>query len=179
MSGVLEAAPMSRRQLEDLGWAMRKLVGADQDPWFPVAHVIEKSLPALFGEDFAFEIWSRREMGEDQHAFASVDEKLLVLREDVYEGLIAHRGRDRMTAVHELAHLILHPSPRLSRRMTSAPITAFRDPEWQAKCLAGAIMMPAAMMKDAKSLREVTAEFGVSVAAAAYRANRQLGMSLR
>lgn len=176
MIGYLEAKPISRAELEELGWRFRVLVGADADRWLPVERIVEHSLPKLLGDEYCFEVRPTQEMGT-RHGLTEVGGKRLVLREDVYDGLVRGHGRDRMTAVHEIAHLILHPEPLLSRRLEAGRPPAYRDPEWQAKCLAGTIMMPHRMVGGLTSVSQIAAEFGVSGDAAAYRA-KQLRMEV-
>jgi hypothetical protein len=171
-----EAAPISRRELEDIGWKVREVLGFTEHRWLPVAHVIEHMLPQIYGEDFAFRVGLMSEMGSN-HGYADPDQRELVLREDVYDGLVEGRGRDRMTGVHETSHLILHPGNRLFRTMREERPPAFRDPEWQAKCLAGTIMMPVRMLDRCNSRLQIAREFGVSDDAAATRL-KQIGRML-
>jgi IrrE N-terminal-like domain len=163
-----EAAPVSRVDLEDVGVRIRRLLGYTEKKWLPVPHIIEHALPQLFGDDFAFRVAEPEELGAD-HGYADPDSKELVLRADVYAGMIEGRGRDRMTGMHEVSHLFLHPRSRLFRRMREEPPPVFRQVEWQAKCLAGATMMPAQLLAACSSVREVAKEFGVSMDAADYR----------
>jgi hypothetical protein len=171
-----EASPISRAELEDIGWRFRRLLGFTAERWLPVPHIIEHMLPQLFGDTFVFRVGEHSEMGTN-HGFADPDSGELVLREDVYDRLIDDCGRDRMTAIHETAHLILHRSKRLYRRMREGPPPPFRDPEWQAKCLAGIIMMPIPLLDECVTIREIVDDFGVSEGAATTRL-RQLGRIL-
>jgi hypothetical protein len=171
-----EAAPINRRELEIVGWQVRELFGCTSDCWLPVPHIIEHMLPELFDGDFVFRVGEHRELGSN-HGYADPDGHELVLREDVYEGLVKGRGRDRMTAVHEMSHLFLHPKQRLYRRMGEEPPLPFRDPEWQAKCLAGTTMMPEQLLDGCKTVNEIVDRFGVSEQAARYRL-KQTGRTL-
>jgi hypothetical protein len=176
MQAFQEAAPISRAELEDIGWRVRSLLGYTEDRWLPVPHIIEHTLPQLYGDDFTFRVGEMDEL-RGNHAYADPDSCELVLREDVYERMVDGQGRDRMTAIHEWAHLILHPERRLYRRMREEPPPPFRDPEWQAKCLAGTIMMPIPLLEGCRSIRQIIEDFGVSEDAARYRL-KQLGRSL-
>ena len=176
MQQFLEASPVSRAQLEALGLPFRRFVGCETDRYLPVERIIEHSLPTIIGDEYVLDVLDADEMGS-RHGYMQVSQRRLALRADVYEGVVEGRGRDRMTAIHEVAHLILHPDRSLSRTMSSVRPPAYRDPEWQAKCLAGAIMMPAPLMLGMTSVRTIGAEFGVSPDAAAYRA-KQLRMEV-
>jgi hypothetical protein len=177
MTGIFqEASPISRAGLEDIGWRIRELLGFTKERWLPVPHIIEHMLPQLYGDDFVFRVEEIADMGEN-HGFADPNGCELVLRADVYDGLVDGRGRDRMTAIHEMSHLILHRQNRLFRRMREEPPPAFRDPEWQAKCLAGTTMMPIRLLEGSKTVSQIVEEFGVSDIAATYRL-RQIGWRL-
>jgi Zn-dependent peptidase ImmA (M78 family) len=171
-----EASPISRAELEELGWKVREILGLTKEKWLPVPYILEHSLTELYGDDFAFEVKTMNEMGAN-HGYADPNQRELILREDVYDGMVLGRGRDRMTGVHEMSHMILHPGNRLFRRMREEKPPPFRDPEWQAKCLAGTTMMPIRMLERAKSIRGVARDFGVSEDAAKTRV-RQLGQQL-
>lgn len=176
MHAFQEAAPISRAEIEDIGWRVRSLLGYTEDRWLPVAHIIEHTLPGLYGDEYAFRVAEIEEMGGN-HGYADPDSCELVLREDVYKRMVDGHGRDRMTALHEWSHLILHPRRRLYRRMRADPPPAFRDPEWQAKCLAGTIMMPVGLLDGCHSIGQIMEDFGVSEDAAGYRL-KQLGRRL-
>ena len=107
METFQEASPINRAQLDDIGWRVRELLEFTTHRWLPVPHILEHMLPTLYGEDFAFRVGFFAEIGSN-HGFADPDNLELVLREDVYEGLVDGCGRDRMTAIHETSHLILH-----------------------------------------------------------------------
>jgi len=167
-----EAAPISTRELEQVAVRVRELLGYTGIRRLPVAQIIEHALPTWFGDDFEFRVGTRAEMGTN-HGHADPFRHELVLREDVYEGMITGVGRDRMTAIHEFSHLVLHGHGRLYRRLAPSRPPPFRCPEWQAKCLAGAIMVPASMI-DCRTwgAHQIAQEFGISVPAAEYRVNQ-------
>lgn len=171
-----EAAPVSRADLEHIASRFRTLLGYSEDRWLPIPHIIEHALPKWYGDSFTFRVAEADEMGSN-HGYADPDGQELVLRADVYDRMVEGYGRDRMTGMHETSHLILHTQRRLFRRMREESPPPFRQPEWQAKCLAGAIMMPASMLTGCTTVREVVEEFGVSDVAARYRL-KQLGRSL-
>ena len=163
-----EATPVSLADLEAFGWRIREFSGCTEDRWFPVSHFIEPGLQKLIGDNYSFEVHEIEDLG-DRHGFAVPDDKLIALRLDVYHGVQENRGRDRMTAMHEVAHLFLHTKTTLSRRMSHAPPPPYRDPEWQAKCLAGIILVPARMVPQDFDALRVTREFGISMDAAEIR----------
>jgi len=79
------------------------------------------------------------------HAKTIIDEKTVLLRQSVYDGACLKSGRDRMTIAHEIAHVAIHGQNPLALNRDfdqDRPIRAFEDPEWQAKCWSGELMMP-------------------------------------
>jgi len=109
-------------------------------------------------------------MGND-HGRTFPDQKRIILREDVYEGLTEDSYRDRFTAAHEFAHLLLHTETRLSRRPVSVPLKRYENPEWQANRLGAALLMPSGFFRKCKSVQEASARFGVSRDAVRIRAD--------
>lgn len=173
-----EAPGMTLAQIGASSSRFRELLGLDE-PFLPVIQVLEK-MHVVFGEDASFEVAEAAHMGTN-HALADPDAKTIWIREDVYEGLHSHSGRDRMTVMHEMAHLILHPGMAFARRMSLRPPDPWRDPEWQAKAWAGAVMMPHKYGNRILQMRAdiVAREFGVSVAAAETRQKQLLRLLSR
>jgi len=65
----------------------------------PIAKILEILPQVLPG--FRLEVCDKAELGND-HGQTYPDERLIKLREDVYDGMHRNRGRDRFTAAHEL-----------------------------------------------------------------------------
>ena len=82
-------------------------------------------------------------------------------------------GRDRMTIMHEICHYITlcQLNFTLARSFEQDEIPVFCDPEWQAKCLAGEIMMPADKIYDMNP-DEVSEKCGVSWPAAVFQLSK-------
>ena len=89
------------------------------------------------------------------------------IKESVYEGACNGEGRDRMTIAHEIGHYftLCFCGFRLERNFSGGKIPAFRDPEWQAKCFAGELMVPAHRVKGMDAY-EIADQCGVSYDAA-------------
>lgn len=103
----------------------------------------------------------------------------ILLSEELWNDLMYHGTRERMarsTVIHEVCHALLHvpivrrrlnsadPERLLLARQTRGSLPAYRDPEWQAWALCGAIMMPVKTMKLVlhRSPREIATLYGVN-----------------
>lgn len=101
------------------------------------------------------------------------DKYIIKIKESVYERACNGSGGDRMHIMHEMSHYIL------IEEYDFKPITARsygdicvrykpRSIEWQAKALAGEIMMPYELTKG-MSAKEISRKCGVSIDAAKMR----------
>lgn len=160
------APPMSRANIEAGTMAFRKLLGLTE-PFLDVARLLEYALEGI-APGFTFEVLDKEIMGV-RHGQMDPGKRTVALRLDVYEGLIAHRGRDRFTACHEIGHAVMHGG-RLNRLAPGLKPAPYRDPEWQANTFASALLMPAHMMAVVGSIEDAAEEFGVTEEAARVRA---------
>ena len=161
----LEAPPLSQENLEATTWAVRQLLGLTS-PFLPVIDVIEFGLGSL-APGFHYDVATSLELG-DRHGAVDSEKRILYLREDVYQGILDGRGRDRFTGCHELGHVLLHGGT-LNRVMHDQRTAPYRNPEWQANTFAGAILMPKRFVVGLRSVRDVCQIFGVSRDAAEVR----------
>ena len=162
---------VSRRQIRARALDFRALFGLEREARFPVVEVLEALHCRVAG--FHFEVVGMGELHDPRaHAETDILGCCIRLREDVYERACEGRGRDRLTIAHEMGHLVLH-NPRgirLYRSFGGRPVEAYRDPEWQASCFAGELLVPKCLvagMGAAKAARLC----GVSYDAAAYQLN--------
>ncbi len=171
-----QCTPLSRRQIRAFAHQIRQTLHLESQLYFPVENFLEVLHELVGDPDFYFEVipdedW---ELSPDVHAFYNVDEHCIFIRESVYEGAANGCGRDRMTIVHECAHVILLQSSGISlTRSFSDNIPAYRDPEWQAKCLAAEIMIPFDLT-DGMTAREISLRCGVSKEAASYQLKKRI-----
>lgn len=163
---MFQAPPMKREYLESVTWALRRALGLT-DPFLPVPHLVEFGLPRI-AKGYEFTVETRASMG-NLHGAVDPMARTLALREDVYEGMIDNRGRDRFTACHEIGHAVLHPHT-LNRVRPGERVITYCDPEWQANSFASALLMPRHLVAVAGSIAEIVDEFGVSEDAAKVRA---------
>jgi hypothetical protein len=153
------AAPLSRFRIRQCAELVRRMAVNDA-PWFDVVGFVEKKLPDL-DDSFTFAVDERLPL--DTHACTEIADRSILVRPEIYDRAVMGMGRDRMTIAHELGHLLLHSELRLMRRMSAAPIEAFRDPEWQAKCFAGELLISRRLYPNNKDPEEAADLFGVSV----------------
>lgn len=157
--------------LRQLAKEIRKLFGIERVLYFPIIQVLE--LIHLLDDEAHFEIVDAAELEKGEHAVTDITTKTILIREDVYEGACRGNGRDRMTIAHEFAHFITLCvcGFRLARRFDNVKIPSYQDPEWQAKCLAGELMIDCDLIKGL-SVDEITEKCGVSLPAAKYQLSK-------
>ena len=139
--------------------------------YFSIVEVLE--MLHKFDEDAHFEVVEADELEENEHAVTDIITKTIKIRSDVYEGACNGVGRDRMTIAHEFAHFITLCvcGFRLARSFGDVDIPPYRDPEWQAKCLAGELMIDSDLVKGMSS-SEVSEKCGVSFDAADFQLSK-------
>lgn len=111
-------------------------------------------------------------------AFTIPEEKVVILREDVYAKLHANHVFGRSTVVHELSHLALAHHLTLHRGAVLGQHKFYEDSEWQAKALTAALMMPKEAALAAKSPQELAEMCGTSVESSTYRIKTLIKLNL-
>jgi Zn-dependent peptidase ImmA (M78 family) len=165
---VIIAEPVQRIKLRKIAYVVREWAGCKNELYFPVMPFLEHKMPLLFS-GFHHEIMPKSYFPTDIHGETDVKEQVVRIREDVYLGAIQGMGRDRMTVTHEVGHYILLVAKglKLYRSFAGLKIEAFRDPEWQAKALAGEILCPYHLI-GGMSAPQIASACGVSDEAAGY-----------
>jgi hypothetical protein len=142
-----------------------------------MAWILEHALPR-FGIDYFYE--PEYVMGAAE-ALVLPEDDAIVLREDIYKGLLRGEPHTRFTLAHEIGHLWLHerpgPSAALFHAEPSRAHGPLEDAECQADCFAAEFLMP---VSELIRLRPLTAaglalRYGVSFQAALLRV-RELKM---
>jgi Zn-dependent peptidase ImmA (M78 family) len=131
---------MSTDAIRKFAEKVRSVFVEDNKIEFPIMNVIEFKLEMIF-DGFYLDVREKEAMGEDEgRLIVSGKGTALALREDIYIGAWAGKGRDRFTACHELGHLLMHRSVTMPR-MREDTDKIFVDAEWQADTFAGTLLM--------------------------------------
>jgi hypothetical protein len=130
--------------------------------------VLEQTLPKA-GYNFMVEEESDL---RDCAAFTIPERGIVVLREDVYDGLDDDNVFSRSTVIHELSHIVLEHAVTLHRGAMLGQHEFYEDSEWQAKALTAAVMMPIDVCQKARSAHELAQLCGTSAQSASYRIDR-------
>lgn len=157
----VSAEPLSRKNIRKITMRLRKLLGFENELFFPIVHFIEWVI-ADPESGMDFEILTKEEM-QDTYGTTNTGSNKMRIREDVYEGAIKGNPRDRFTLCHELGHYFLHQPESISYARGNIP--AYRNPEWQANTFAAELMAPYDLVKN-MSANEIAEKCGMSRQAA-------------
>ena len=157
--------PKSRQELRELTLILRKYLNLENEKYFPITELLDV-LAEIF-DNFSYEVVEDNELPPGTHADTNASTGHIRIKESVYEGACNGNGRDRMTIAHELGHYftICFCGFKFERNFTNKKVAAYRDPEWQAKCFAGELLIPAHLMVGC-SIEESVDKCGVSYDAA-------------
>ena len=163
--------PKSRCDLRDLANLLREKLGLQNCLYFPIVEILDV-FTEVFSPKFNYEIVDDNELPENTHADTDILSGLIRIKESVYNGACEGKGRDRMTIAHELGHFftLCLCDFKLRRNFKPEECPPYRDPEWQAKCFAGELLVPAHLVKNLSS-RQIAKQCGVSVDAAKIQYN--------
>lgn len=162
------APPLTIREIEEIATQVRNDLGFSASAKIPMAVVLEHVLPDLI-EGYEFRVDDAGVLGRAE-AITDGYRPIITFGASAYSELAKDRPRARMTAAHELGHLLLHTGRTgfaLLRERDSR-----LDPEKQADAFAAAFLMPATEFKAVKSINDAMKKFGVSLDAALFRARK-------
>lgn len=132
----------SRKDLRNLARVLRKTLRLENILYFPVVELLD--IMTIIFPDFSYDIVPDDELPINRHADTDIRTGHIRIKETVYLRACKGEGRDRMTITHEMSHYftLYFCEFKLERNFNHRQIPAYRDPEWQAKCLAGELMVP-------------------------------------
>ena len=166
------AQAVSREELRQLAYVIRNRFCYLDDWKVPVDRMLDQMCDTF--EDFSYEVVPDEEW-EDRtsHAETDIIEGTIRIRESIYIRACDGHGRDRMTIAHEIAHYILIcvMGVKLCSRKGKV-LLCYNDPEWQAKCLAGELLIPYYKLKELHEIPSaavIQERCGVSPEAAEYQ----------
>ena len=165
-----QVKPLSRSDIRNLTLTLRKKLGLQDHPYFPVIEFLEKWMPEVLFPEFNFEYVAESEMGSAE-GLTIPEENVIRIREDVYMAAMRDEGRARFTIAHEIGHYVMHrhQTPCFARANVSLP--AYMDSEWQANTWAGELLMPYYLTKG-MTIYEIKEKCKVSESAATYQLSK-------
>ena len=168
MSGLM-MPPLTLEEIREKVRSIRKIFGLSEDGYVDIVKVFE-SLPD-YGVDI--EIDAIEDM-DNKHGQTYPAKPKIVIREDIYERACEGYGRDRLTIAHEIGHLFLHGTDKISlaRVEKECAVPTWCDPEWQANAFAGELLAPFRFIKDL-SIPDIQVKYGVSATAAKVQKTRR------
>lgn len=157
--------PKSRAEIRAYAHEFRKYLKLDKHLYFPIVELLDIMSDIFYG--FSYEIVDDNELPLNVHADTDITKGHIRIKESVYDGACNGEGRDRMTIAHEIGHyfLIYYCGFRLERNFDGKELRSFEDLEWQAKCFAGELLIPAHLVGDLTP-EEISEKCGVSFDAA-------------
>lgn len=158
----------SRKNLRECAYEFRKIFNFDDVLYFPIVEVLD-FMPEIF-DGFSYEIVEDCTFSKDIHADTDIMAQHIRIKESVYEGACNGIGRDRMTIAHEIGHYFTMCicGFKLQRNFGKRKTRTYQDPEWQAKCFAGELMIPAHLI-NSMDANEIADKCGVSHEAANFQ----------
>lgn len=156
----------TRKQLRTLARIVRETLHLENAVWFPIIELLDV-LTVVFPK-FNYEIVEDDELPEFIHADTDIISGNIRIKESIYNGACDGNGRDRMTIAHEICHFLMLCSLGFRIQRSFGKPKPCEDPEWQAKCMAGELMIDK-RLADGMSPLEISKKCGVSIDAAEYQ----------
>jgi Zn-dependent peptidase ImmA (M78 family) len=161
--------PQSREDFRKFAKGIRRKYGYENELYFPIEELFDQM---SLDFDFDYQLCPDSEFKENEFAYTAVNENKMYFRTSLFENAMKRDGFGRMTLAHELEHLLAFKLFGIQLyRKTSPNDKAYKDPEWQAKCFAGELLMDYEMTEGMSTL-EIVKNCKVTLDAARYRAKK-------
>lgn len=167
-----QTRPITREEIRKYAQIFRKFFEYDEISSFDPIRELDRIHSVM--NDVSYEVVADDELPKNVPAVCELDVDgrfVIKIKETVYLGAVAGIGGYRMDITHEIAHAFLYKlgyRPIMNRSFRNNTIPAYKSSEWQAKALAGEIMIPFEASKGMDE-KEKMDTFHVSFAAASYR----------
>lgn len=157
----------SERQIESFAGMVRAELGVAPDERLAMLPILEFAIDEMVPDAYLTVLPDRELNGAE--GCTGHDEPVITLSAGTYASLVRGNARARMTAAHELGHLLMHYGQPVYMYRTRSKDRRF-NPEWQAEYFAGALLMPRQALVKFRTVSKVMEAFGVSRGAALRRA---------
>ena len=159
------AKPISRKNIRSYVDFIRKITKTEKVLYFPVVDFVELILPQIL-DNFQYEICSINEMPNKCGETFPYECKIKI-REDIYLKAINGDGFARYCVAHEVGHMLINDidSISLCKLENGEKLKAYKDPEWQADCFAGELLMYYPLVKNFNE-HQIEIKCGVTARAA-------------
>lgn len=163
--------PKKREEIKEVAKWFRARYKTENCLWFPAVEIMDIF---CIDNNVSFDIVSDEEMDDNILADTDIFNNVIRIKESVYNKACSGDGLSRMTIVHEMGHFVLlkifgFKLNRISKN-NNINISTCMDPEWQAKCFAGEVMIDDKLTEN-MSIKEIVDKCGVSYPAARYQYN--------
>lgn len=162
----------SRKELERRAERVRADFGLKPDDRVDMAKLMDFGLIGLI-DGYEMHVAENATLGAAE-AVTDLLKPVVTFSARTYDALCRGDARARMTAAHELGHLMLHSGQPVGLAFSRRDDPQI-DPERQADVFAAAFLMPERAFRKIRSIEAAMTRFGVSRDAACCRA-RQLGL---
>lgn len=141
MERIFKSDPISRNDIRKLTTKIRNLTGTESKLFFDIIRFTEIILHRIIS-DFEFEVACKEDMPNLCGVEYPAAHKIKI-REDIYSKALKGDGFARFSIAHEVGHLFLNDISSISLCMIEPgkKLKAYEDPEWQADCFGGELLM--------------------------------------
>ena len=163
MNKKLAVKPMSRLSLRNKATAVRMLCKLGNGS-LDVIRFLEHIMPELF-PNLSIEIVEKFEGEKGKCGEFDFFNDTIRIPQERYDKAISGDGRARFDIIHECCHKILITPKDLAFCRYTRELKTYEDPEWQADCLAGELLIPADEIRG-MSVNEIVGTYVVTPKAA-------------
>lgn len=107
---------------------------------------------------------------KNEYAVTVPKERIVIVRQSVYDNASVGIPRDCFTLAHELGHLLLHTNVDSVYAFSQSPSFHHytQDAEWQANTFASELLVDSRLLSNVNNPRDIEKKFGVSFETAGY-----------